>query len=180
MATASDRNWADDFSPDEIRKVWNGKLRPISDEVIARQVSAQTRAFLTEVGLPNDPELVDARFVYDVRLSQVIHHAEMDLIMITDDESPITLGIDVATDRVYSVWLPAAGYAQFFNSNLAGTVYFLGRVTRDILGAPRTAGSRVPKAVSGIWEALQSRDPDAMAGRSAWKEWLGGLEAEYA
>ena len=177
-ATASD-NWAEEFSPDEIRSVWNGKLRPIADDVIARQISAPTREFLVRIGLPNDPDLPDASFADNSRLSKIVHHAGMDLVMITDDDSPTAFGIDVVSDRVYAVRLSNARYTRFFNSSVAATVYFLGMLNRDILTLPEADELTLTRAIDGIWDALMARDPRAMEGPSPWKAWLDALGGQY-
>ncbi|MBO0811086.1 MAG: SUKH-4 family immunity protein [Microlunatus sp.] len=178
MNTSTNSSWLRDFDPDEVRAVWNGRLERVGDQV-SPKVSPATRRFLADVGLPTSLALPYIIFVYDHRLSTTAQFEARDLLIITDARSPIGLGIDVGSDRVYELNTDRSAPERLFNSNIAALVYFVGRLDRDVLSLEEQPEAVLVPAVERIWDELVQRDPEAMDPDSAWRAWLDDLGSQH-
>lgn len=177
MSTSTNSAWPHDFDPDEVRAVWNGRL--VTVEHVSSRVSAPTRWFLAEVGLPADPDLPEMIFVHDDRLSGTASYRGREFLVITDAGSPIGLAIDLASDHVHEFDDKAAMAGRLFNSNVAALVYFVGLLNREVLTLQEQPETILVPAVERIWSELARRDPAALKGESPWKAWLDDLGSQY-
>lgn len=177
MTDPTDSSWLNEFPPDDVRAVWDGRLQPIADRDIPSSASAATRQFLIDVGLPADPELPDMIFVHDDRLGRTVRYARRELILITDDESPIALVIDSASDQVYEFDARASRPERLFNSNIAALVFFVGVLQKDVFSRESWTEEELVSAVEQIWRDLAERDPEALEGETPWSAWLNDLVA---
>ena len=178
MSTSTHSKWSPDFAPDEVRAVWNGRLSSVSGP-LPHAMSAATRAFLTDVGLPDDRALPDMIFNHGSSPAAIVRSAGCDRLLITAARSPIGLAIDLASDRVYEFNGRESRPDRLFNSNIAALVYFVGLLNRDVLSLADHSEEVLVPAVARVWGELLRRDNAAMEGRSPWKAWLDDLGSQY-
>lgn len=178
MSTSTNSAWLQDFDPDEVRAVWNGLLRKVSG-TLPPAMSAPSRSFLADVGLPDDPGLPDMIFRHHAGPEAIVQSGGRDRMIITETTSPIGLAIDLASDGVYEFNGRDSWPDRLFNSNIAALVYFVGVLNREVLTLSDYSEEVIVPAVARVWGELLRRDGAAMEGHSPWKAWLDDLGSQY-
>lgn len=174
MPTADE--WTGGVTAEELHKVWGGQLRPIPPPLIPPGVSAPTRVFLTDVGLPTE-ETNGISFVHDERLARPLVRQGHQHLLIANYFDDCAIGVDLASDHLAFIYQGRSEEAEFANSNLALFVLFTGRYERDVIAFLQADFSeeRMAEAVRRFQEGLNERDPRAAEPGSFWAGMLTGL-----
>lgn len=178
MDSSPNEGWVGNITADEVREVWDGQIRPVAADLVSPDVSPVTRQFLTEVGLPT-PEVDNISFAFGSRLSSTVRQEGREYLVVTDEESEVAFAVDVKSDQVSDIDLSYPEYTRFFNSNIAALVFFLGLLNKNVLSLEEVNKEILADAVDSVRIPLRARDPAAMEGQTAWKEWLDDLETQY-
>ena len=156
----------------EVRALWGDALVPIPASLLGPNVSAGTRAFLTEVGLPRDNRL-EFTFYRDERLLTPAVRGPRAYLVFGESGGYVPFAIEAGRDAV--VTLHPDGPFMFVNSTIADFVYCCGvfgqRVDR-LLHTP--VPERAPQ-LDAIRRLFDARDPEALDPDgllSAWEDIL--------
>jgi SUKH-4 immunity protein of toxin-antitoxin system len=178
MNNSPNGGWVGNITADEVREVWDGQIQPVAVDLVSLDVSPATRHFLTEVGLPT-MEVLGISFAHGSRLSSTVRQEGREYLVVTDDESNVAFAVDVKSDQVFDINLSYPKYTRFFNSNIATLVFFLGLLNKNVMSLEEMNEEILADAVDSVRIPLRARDPAAMEGEAAWKEWLADLETQY-
>jgi hypothetical protein len=168
-----------DLSAEEIRRVWDGQVWPVSPELVPAHVPAGTREFLTTIGLPT-VQVLDITFIRDQRLATPIRRAGRECLVFAENTSDSVFVVDLESERVYRTDRTRDGkYMDFYNSSLSRFVYFHGLLQKNVLSLEEVDEQLLLDAVNSVRVPLAERDPQALSNDAPWQWTLSDLETEW-
>ncbi|MEV6323880.1 SUKH-4 family immunity protein [Nocardia sp. NPDC051787] len=168
-----------DLSAEEIRRVWDGRVQPVSAELLPVGVPSATREFLTTIGLPTLPVL-DYTFFRDDRLSAPMRRGGREYLVFAENTSNSVFGVELESEAVYRMHRAYPGdQREFYNSNLALFVYFHGLLNHNVLSLEEVDEQLLLDAVNSVRVPLTERDPAALSDDAPWRWTLSDLETEW-
>ncbi|MBO4210602.1 SUKH-4 family immunity protein [Micromonospora echinofusca] len=173
MNDSPEHHWGG-LTADEIREVWDGRLRPVPAELITPAVTPHTRRFLTEVGLP-DVAVLGVDFLFEGPLTAVTEQGSREYLVVTQQRSNASFAVDLQNDQVVEYHPTAPEGTRFMNSDLAALLFFLGQVRKALTLEEIPA---LEEALEDVRTSVAVHDPAAMEDEAAWKLWLDDLESQ--
>ena len=174
MSTGSGPTPAPGITADEVRRVWDGRIEPVSGEFLPTVLSPATREFLTTVGLPTVPTL-SGTFIRDGRLSTTVSLAGQEYLVCTEDEPGDAFAIELISGQVFRVQPPNPAFTCFYNSDIARFLYFYGILHREVLSfiqdgvlLSEAQFESILGTLTDIEAELHARDAAAIDGETAW------------
>jgi hypothetical protein len=163
-----------------VRRLWGDQLRPIDPPRIHPALSAHTRQYLTEVGLPD----FIPNWGFECALDQtdrVLTVAGHDYVVVGGIRGTNLLyGIDVETDEVWCVnRYDLADDPELMNTNVAVWVLSAGAIDREIMsqiGVVEPYSAEAEAVVEGVRRFLTTMDPVAMRYERG-RNWHGYLDS---
>jgi len=181
MTNKTDPGWSDEVVA-HVRRVWGDQLRPIDPARIHPDLSAATRQYLTDVGLPDFKPNWGFECVLD-RTDQVLTRDGRDYVVVGGIRGTTLLyGVDVRTDQVFCVNpQDLVDEPELMNTTVALWVLSAGAVDREIIsqiGVVEPESAEAEALVEGVRQFLTAMDPVAMRherGRN-WHGYLNSFE----
>ncbi|BBH68374.1 hypothetical protein ACTI_50590 [Actinoplanes sp. OR16] len=179
MTDETDSGWSDEVVA-HVRRLWGDQLRPIDPRRIHPDLSAATRRYLTDVGLPDFEPSWGFECTLD-RTDQILARDGRDYVVVGGIWGTTLLyGIDIRTDQVFCVNPRDLGEEpELMNTTVALWVLSAGVIERQIMSQ---TGDMEPESaealVEGVRQVLTAMDPAAMRyqrGRN-WHGYLNSFE----
>jgi hypothetical protein len=150
----------------EIRRLWASQLQPVRAENLPDgEISATTRRFLTDVGLPGEAPL-EVTFHQDDLL------VPLDVDGVTylkvGDDYGTQLGIEAGTERVWAVDLEGSLPRRFVNSSLADFVAALGIYAQSQPELRTASDEQAAGVVDRLRNDLSKLDAPALRDPESW------------
>jgi hypothetical protein len=153
----------------DVRGQWPEGLVPVRAKFVSPLVTAETRAFLTTVGLPTSCALDTLTFYHDERLLTPVVRGEHTYVAFGDDLEIVPFVLVPGRDEVYDLLPPAQTPSRFVNSTLPDFIYSLGFFCGRIAQLRGDSVAQMKAAVRQVRTTLTARDKRAMS--EPWHWW---------
>ncbi|WP_433204822.1 SUKH-4 family immunity protein [Nocardia sp. CA-107356] len=163
-----------DVSVEEIRRIWDGRLEPVSSDLSPANLPSATRDFLTSVGLPTT-EVLDITFIHGERLATPLQRGDRNYLVFAENINDAIFVVDLDSEYVYRTDKGRDAYTDFYNSNLKFFVYFHGLLQNNVLSLEEVTQQLVANAVNVVWNLLEEMDPRALEHDTPWNWTLSDL-----
>ncbi|EXG80491.1 SUKH-4 family immunity protein [Cryptosporangium arvum] len=181
MTNKTEPGWSDQVVA-HVRRFWDGRLRAIDPARIHPDLSAVTRRYLSDVGLPDFAPRWGFECIAD-RTDQILTRDGRDYVVVGGIRGTSLLyGIDVRTDQVFCVnSQDPMDEPELMNTTVALWVLSAGAVDREIIsqiGVVEPDSAEAGAVVERVRQFLTAMDPVAMRyerGRT-WHGYLNSFE----
>jgi hypothetical protein len=158
-----------------VRELWGDALQPIPAGLIPATASPDSKAVLTQVGLPTEHPL-DLLFYFDERLLKTVARGGREYFAFGEDGGVVLLATEAGRDEVINV--QPDGPQMFVNSSIADFLYSYGVFAQreeQVLELPYA--ERGP-LIGEIRDLINARDPEALD-PDGWLSWWESLLGQY-